>query len=318
MEENVAGAVGGTPVITSVVLPATAANPASISSADCPTCGQPNSSPGAPVRPAASIQPVYAIGLLSPHFPSIGVEKEFAQLTAGAHQGDRIEVGLLQQVLADPGNVYLARHLCWVFATSGVDSFTVLPRDDAEIARLVEMLSPEGTEDLVHAVIGSTISSPAGSPCAASGLLAVRADQVLAFTPAEFATAMPEQQGASESEAAASAAAGSGDFRAVVREVFARLTRGAGNRGFADEHRARNYVALRYPPIYHAARQAQRDGKVLVGIDAQHSHSADRRLVSVRVTVRHARTDITEQYQCLVDVTEVFPFLITGLQPVYN
>jgi hypothetical protein len=47
---------------------------------------------------------VYAVGLLSPQFPSIGVEKEFAQLTAGAHQGDRIEVGLLQQALANPDN----------------------------------------------------------------------------------------------------------------------------------------------------------------------------------------------------------------------
>jgi hypothetical protein len=268
------------------------------------------------VRSAATTQPVYAIGLLSPQFPSIGVEKEFAQLTAGAHQGDRIEVGLLQQQLANPDNAYLARHLCWVFASSGVDTFTVLPRDDAEVARLVEMLSPEASDDLVHVVVGRTIFSAADSPCAASGLPAVRADQVLAFTPGEFAAAMPED--ASNGNDAAPPATGSAGLPAVVREVFTRLTRGAGNRGFADEHRARNYVALRYPPIYHAVRQALRDGKVLVGIDAQHSHAADRRLVSVRLTVRHPRTDITERYQCLADVTEVFPFLVTGLQPVYD
>lgn len=269
------------------------------------------------MRSAATTQPVYAVGLLSPQFPSIGVEKEFAQLTAGAHQGDRIEVGLLQQVLDSPDNAYLARHLCWVFASSGVDIFTVLPRDDAEVARLVEMLSSEATDDLVHVVVGRTISGPADSPCAASGLAAVRADQVLAFTPAEFAAAMPEDA-SHGNDAVPSPATGGSDFQAVVREVFTRLTRGAGNRGYADEHRARNYVALRYPPIYHAVRQAQRDGKVLVGIDAQHSHAAGRRLVSVRLTVRHPRTDITERYQCLVDVTEVFPFLITGLQPVYD
>ena len=299
MEESVASSVG---------------NPASV---DCPTCGQPSPSPSVQVRPVATTQPVYAVGQLSPQFPSIGVEKEFAQLTAGAHQGDRIEVGLLQQQLANPDNAYLARHLCWVFASSGVDAFTVLPRDDTEITRLVEVLSPEAPGDPVHVVIGRTISNADDSPCAASGLPAVRADQVLAFTPAEFAAAMPEDASDGD-DAGASPAPGSPEFQAVVRGVFARLTRGAGNRGFGDEHRARNYVALRYPPIYHAVRQAQRDGKVLVGIDAQHSHAADRRLVSVRLTVRHQRTDITERYQCLVDVTEVFPFLITGLQPIYD
>lgn len=300
-------------------LPATAApNPALMPSIDCPACGQPDPSPGVSVRSAVRTQPVYAVGQLSPQIPSIGVEKEFAQLTAGAHQGDRLEVGLLQQVLANPDNAYLARHLCWVFASSGVDTFTVRPRDDAEIARLVEMLSPEAPDDLVHVVVGSTTSSDADSPCAASGLPAVRAEQVLAFTPTEFAVAMPEEEGAGGSDAPASSSAGSAEFQTVVRGVFTRLTRGAGNRGFADEHRARNYVALRYPPIYHAVRQAQRDGKVLVGIDAQHSHAADRRLISVRLTLRHPRTDITERYQCLADVTEVFPFLVTGLQPVYD
>ena len=37
----------------------------------------------------------------------------------------------------------------------------------------------------------------------------------------------------------------------------------------------------------------------------------------IYVTACRPGTDITEHYQCLVDVTESFPFLITGLQPVY-
>jgi hypothetical protein len=33
--------------------------------------------------------------------------------------------------------------------------------------------------------------------------------------------------------------------------------------------------------------------------------------------VRNPRTDVTEHYQILVNVAGAFPFLITGLQPVY-
>lgn len=319
MKEKATPAAGETRDVAVADPPAAAGNPALAAAVNCPACGQPSLPPGAPASSAAATQPVYAVGRLSPQFPSIGVEKEFAQLTAGAHQGDRVEVELLQQVLGSPENAYLARHLCWIFASAGVDTFTVLPRDDAEVARLVEVLSPAEPEEVVHVVVGRTAASSVDSPCAAAGLPTVRADQVLAFTPREFAAAMPDETSSGEEPAAAGSTADyRAGFEAAVRGVFARLTRGAGNRGLSDEHRARNYVALRYPPIYHAVWQAQRDGKVLVGLDARHSHSADRRLVAVRLTVRHPRTDITERHQCLVDVTEVFPFLITGLQPVYD
>jgi hypothetical protein len=146
----------------------------------------------------------------------------------------------------------------------------------------------------------------------------VHADQVLAFTLQDFAAELPgDEKSANDKPAAARGTAGRAELEAVVRRLFLRLTRGAGNHGLADEHRARNYLALRYPAIDHAVRQAEAEGKVLAGVDARHSHSTDRHVVAVRLTVRNPRTDITEHYQCLVDVTESFPFLITGLQPVY-
>jgi hypothetical protein len=131
---------------------------------------------------------------------------------------------------------------------------------------------------------------------------------------------MPEDEGLSDEKSpAAKGKGGRAEFEGVVRNVFMRLTRGAALTGFADDERGLAYVACEYPAIYHAIRQANRDGKVLVGADARHSHSADRRMVSVRLTVRHPRTDLTERYQCLVDVTEpVFHFLVTGLQPAYD
>ena len=318
MGKKAAGNGGGGPGAAGAVNPGAGANPAVAASAGCPTCGQPNLPPGTWAASAGWGQPVYAVGTLTAQTPSLGVEKELAQLTAGAHQGDQVEVELLQQVLRNPETSYIGWHLSWVFASEGVDTFTVLPRTETDLARLAEVLSPAGAEEAVHAVVGRTVPCPMDGPCAASGLPTVQADQVLAFTLQQFAEALSEdERSAGEKPAAARGKASRAEFEAVVRRLFPRLTRGAGNHGLADEHRARNYLALRYPAIYHAVRQAEGDGKVLAGVDARHSHSADRRAVAVRLTVRNPRMDLTEHYQCLVDVTESFPFLITGLQPVY-
>jgi hypothetical protein len=251
---------------------------------------------------------VYAVGQLAPQFPSLGVEKEFAQLIGGISPGS-VETAMLREVLSDPDNRFLGRHLCWVFNTQQVDAFVVLPRDEADVIRLTESLpaGDSGEEEVVHVVVGRPARAGViDSPCAASGLPAVVADQLLAFTLREFAAALPD---------AGTEQAPSAD---VVRQVFHRLTRRADNRGISDEHRALNYLALRYPPIYHAVAQASAGGKVLAGINARHSHSQARRVVSVGLTFRHRRTEITERYYCLVDVTEVFPFLVSPLMPTYE
>jgi PatG C-terminal len=297
----------------------TAAGPGPASSISCPTCAPPNPALSAQVNPTGLRQPVYAVGGLTPQFASIAVEKEFAQLSGGAHQGDQIDLGILQELLRNPDNAYLGRHLCWVFASEGFDTFHVMPRDDAEIARLIEVLSPDESDDVVHVIVGSTVSAPINSWCAAVGLPAVQADQVLAFTLAEFAAALPsDETSSSEDSSAGGDQAGRAEFEGAARRLFVRLTHRSGNRGVADEHRALNYLACRYSALYQAVWQAQRDGKNLVTVDAQHSHSADRRLVWVRLAFRQPRTDITEQYRCLVDVTEAFPFMLRGLQPVYD
>jgi hypothetical protein len=105
----------------------------------------------------------------------------------------------------------------------------------------------------------------------------------------------------------------------VVRRLFLRLTRGRGNRGFAPEHVACNYLACEFAPLFRAVWQAQRDGKVLVGVDARHVHSGDRRIVAVRVTVRQRQTEITEPYQIMVDATNPpSPFVVSGPRLVYD
>jgi hypothetical protein len=306
--------------------------PAPESVATCESCGQTVASESARplpgnVRSGTWRGPVYAVGRVTPQFPSIAVEKEFVQLTGQVGHG-MVETELLREVLRAPDNRYLARHLCWVFATQEVDTFALAPREEAELARLVDLLPDDAAEDVVHVVVGSSVLPGAiYEPCPTLGLPTVVADQLFGFTLDEFGDALQNAE-AAESAASAPAEASSrktgraarprDQLQAVVRDVFSRLTRRAENRGVSDEHRALNYLALRYPPLYHAVAQAYDEGKLLVDIHARHRHSSDRRLVSVEVIFRHRRTEITDRLQCLVDVTEVFPFLVTKLQPTFE
>jgi hypothetical protein len=271
---------------------------------------------------------VYAIGRIVPQFPSLGVEKEFAQLTDGIESGGTVETALLRQVLSDPQNRYLGRHLCWVFTSQHVETFSVLPRDDSDLTRLIEMLPTEAGDDVVHVVVGRFGRSGFDTTCDSLNLPSIVPDQLLAFTLDEFIEAMPDMPDAIRESDNTSSDPEQTDnsrpdetmrqFRAVIRGVYPRLTRRADNHGMSDEHRALNYVSLRYPAIYHMALQAHRESKVLVNIETRPTPSAARRLVSIRLTFRQRRTDIVEHYHCLVDVTDVFPFLASPLTLVYD
>ena len=46
------------------------------------------------------------------------------------------------------------------------------------------------------------------------------------------------------------------DFEAVAEELFHRIMQMADNAGATDEHRALNYLAVRYPAIYATAADA--------------------------------------------------------------
>jgi hypothetical protein len=131
-----------------------------------------DTSPPAPTTPAPPVAPpppapappppsfVYAIGQIEPRFPSLGVEKEFAQAvgrdraTASAAATDR---QALQATLAQRANRYLARQLCWVFTVEGLETYILMPRDPADLDLFIEAVRPRpapGDLDVVVGVLG--------------------------------------------------------------------------------------------------------------------------------------------------------------------
>jgi hypothetical protein len=101
--------------------------------------------------------------------------------------------------------------------------------------------------------------------------------------------------------------------------LFDRILQVADNAGAIDEHRAVNYLAVRYPAIYARAAAANAGNASLTAVDVRPSRlSGARRIVDVVFSYTHRQTDVTEKYFVRVDVTEEFPFLVSKLSPFYE
>jgi hypothetical protein len=86
----------------------------------------------------------------------------------------------------------------------------------------------------------------------------------------------------------------------------------------ADDQ-AKAFVAAFYSEFYGAISHEQNEGKRLVRVYARHSHSGNRQIVSVGFAVRDPLTDMTDGWQCAVDVTEPgLQYLAAGLHRTYD
>jgi hypothetical protein len=108
-------------------------------------------------------------------------------------------------------------------------------------------------------------------------------------------------------------------FEPAAEELLDRVLLMTDNAGAADEHRALNYLAMRYPAIYRKAAESFANDCSLTGVDASYSTlSSTRKLVDVIFSFTHRTTDFTEKFYARVDVTEEYPFLVTKLSGYYD
>ena len=104
-----------------------------------------------------------------------------------------------------------------------------------------------------------------------------------------------------------------------LREITERCLRMTVNNGARDDYRALNYLVLRYPQIYATIAECQERNLSLIGVEVRPSHLSDtRRIVEVIFSFGNRQTDFPEKYFVRVDVTEEFPFLVTGMTRSYN
>ncbi|MFJ2102870.1 hypothetical protein ACIOHR_37590 [Streptomyces anulatus] len=283
----------------------TAADPTPQASATAsPACGCGHSGPTAPGY-------VYAIGRIRPQIPNAGVEKELAQVMAGADTGGLTDSESLHAVLSDSQNRYLVRQMCWVFAVEGIDTYLVQPRDPVDFDVLVETLRPATDSGDVDVLIGRRGEAPPPEYCNGLVLPTVGFDQIYSFDRASIIAALPLPEKMSEEKEKR--------YRSGAGEVFDQVTQISDNTGASDQHRAVNYLAVRYPRLYSVVTDAFQRNVSFTGLDfAPSSLAGARTIIDVIVNFQHRETAVTERMFARVDTTEEFPFLVTPMQPLYE
>jgi hypothetical protein len=269
----------------------------------CPACGNAMVSDG---MGTASF--VYALGRIEPRFPSLAVEKEFAHATARAETVGLTDRQALHEVLSQPQNRYLVRQLCWVLTIEGLETYILLPRDPVDFSQLLDALRPMPRPTDVDVVIG--LRGPIAPPQMCNGLMVpiVVFDQIYSFDIDSLIKSIPKPEKITKEK-----------FEPVAEELFERIIQMADNAGATDEHRALNYLALRYPAIYATTADAFGRGASLTGVVVRSSTlSGTRKIVEVIFSYTNRNTDVIEKFFVRVDVTEEFPFLVTKLSPYYE
>lgn len=288
-----------------IVVPSFEARPREVTPQSCSTCA---TSPTSNGTAASAPNYIYAIGRIEARFPRLSVEKEFAQATGRAGTAGLTDRQALQKVLSERQNRYLARQLCWVMTIEGLETYILVPRDPADVDLLIEALRPAPSPMDIDCVIG--MQGPIAPPQMCNGLMVptVIFDQLYSFDRDALIRAIPKPDKTSAKE-----------FGPAAEELFDRIMQMTDNAGSTDEHRALNYLAMRYQSIYAKAGECFGRNLALTGVDVVLSPlSGIRQVVDVIFTYTNRVTDVDEQYFVRVDVTEEFPFLISKLSPYYD
>ena len=265
---------------------------------DCACGGKP-----AAAEPAPSY--VYALGRIEARFPTAGIEKEFAQAVGRIDTSGQTDQEALRRALSRPENRYLARKMCWVCSIQGIDTYLLAPRDSSELDLLIDSIRSEPSPLDLDIVIGQR--GPLAPPSMCNGLTVpvVFIDQVYSCDSRTLIDSIPRPEGTKAK-----------DFQAVAEEVFYRIMQITDNAGATDEHRALNYLAVRYPDIYTATAEAHVHERSLSRVDVRDSRLRGTRTIKdVVLQYTDRKTDVKESFFVRVDVTEAFPFLVSKLAP---
>jgi hypothetical protein len=253
---------------------------------------------------------IYAIGKISFRYPDLSIENEVRQ--ASGRKAEDIK-GLAQpevinKIVTDPNNRYLARHLCWILEIENLPTYIIVPSDPLDIENFTNALRVNPERDDIDVIIGTR--GPIARPDMCNGLMLpiVSVDQLYSFDKDELLKGIPKRKGTNEDQ-----------FTKTANALFEHIIQLADNVGATDEHRAINYLSMRYDQIYHRTQLMQDDNYFLHGIEVRLSRLANtRKILDVILIFENRNSAATEKWFARVDVSGKFPFLVSPLQQYYE
>jgi hypothetical protein len=286
-------------------------NPAETASASsgAPTIADAVAPASTPSAPAPAF--VYALGQIEPRFPSLSIEKELAQAIGSPGNAGLTDRQTVKGAISERQNRYLARNLCWVFVIEGLETYILVPRDSSDLELLIDAYREEPRRDDLDVVVGVRGHLAPQEMCNGLAIPVVVFDQLYSFDRDSLIESIPKPDSVSDKNIA--------KFRSAAGGLFDHLIQMADNVGAIDEHRALNYLTVRYPRIYAAATEHVERNFSFAGVEVLPSYlSGARSLVDVIFSYRHRETDVVEKQFVRVDVTEEFPFLVTKMGPYFD
>jgi hypothetical protein len=251
---------------------------------------------------------VYALGRIDARFPRLDVEKEFVQATGRTDTNGLTDREALRSVLSKRENRYLARQMCWVFAIEGLDTYIIKPNDPSDYDQLIESLRAAPRPTDIDVIIGHIGPIAPHDMCKGLAVPIVVLDQLYSFDVDGLIKALPRPERMETNK-----------FKQAAEELLWRIMQMADNMGGTDEHRALNYLAVRYHEIYKRTAEAFAANSSLTSVEVKHSRlSGVRKIIDIIFSFSNRQTDVIDKYFVRVDVTEEFPFLVTKMSPYYD
>ncbi|MGD9672107.1 MAG: hypothetical protein AB7U98_01355 [Candidatus Nitrosocosmicus sp.] len=255
---------------------------------------------------------VYSIGKIEWLCPNRSIDKEIDQ-AAGRLKPSEIKGMTREEVrlktITDPNNRYLARQLCYIFKIEGIESFILIPVDPLDIDRLVRSLvALPGRFGDIDVIVGKM--GPLASPHVCNGhmLPMVAVDQIYSFDREALVKSIPKKKVENENQ-----------FENTAETLFNHIIQIADNAGITDEHRAINYLSVRFDEIYHKTQEMQDEDFWFNGIETRISRlSISRKIVDVILNYENRKNRVIRRWFVRVDVTEEFPFLASEMQEFYE
>ncbi len=259
-----------------------------------------------------ALHPIYAIGSVRAEFRSNSIQREFQFERSSMELGTRTEREMFYDVLSRRRD--LARSICWILTVESIPVYHIIPRTDRDLDDFVNALKPEESGDWSDTTVVVGTKGPVRE-CAGFALPVVFTETLYAFPEQALMESMisnivPAQTGVTSEQSIS-----------IAKEVFERIRQISDNMGETPEHRAINYIAVRFTPLYETVMRLKARNYSLASIDVRQSrlYTDLHRVYDVIVTFEPNFAAAIEQYFVRVDVTDIYPHVhSTAMQPFFE
>lgn len=275
--------------------------PAAGSRSTCTSCG----SPSAPT-PGGQSQAIL-IGTVTAAFPSLSVEKEFAQLLNNPDFKGLTDRQTMYAVLSKPENRYLARRMCFMhtpYGSGSSPSFVLLPEERDDLPLLIDTLKRPVTTEELDVAKGRIVGIAPPALCNAQQLPILSFYHLSSFPVEAFLKAIPRPEKIPAKE-----------FHAAAEEMFYRIIRTASNA--TGPNRALAYAGLSYAALYKLIAEKFNDNASLSEIRVASARSDPDRS-DVRLKFIRRDTGFSETFCFSVNTGGQFEYLEEALHPCFE